>query len=316
MDYKLNSSDSKNVYYETLNGYKYKYVFYAEIKYFDKAYCQKKIDWFLSVWHYCFIYCSIYIFLVFYGRRYMENRHKYDLRRVLIAWNITLAMFSIIGTLRVLPEFIYVLQKFGVEHSVCSYDFPLGVFGFWGGNFTLSKFAELLDTTFIILRKQKFHFLHWYHHATVLVYCWYSTATETSSGRWFFVMNFFVHSLMYTYYACRALQFKIPKYVSILITISQIAQMAFGIYVNLVAYFAKINNRPCNVSYNNIIVSFLIYASYLLLFCHFFYLAYLKKQKKQLKIDENNKKGLLHGEKNDDKIIINTIKTASKVHAD
>ena len=43
MDYKLNSSDSKNVYYETLNGYKYKYVFYAEIKYFDKAYCQKKV---------------------------------------------------------------------------------------------------------------------------------------------------------------------------------------------------------------------------------------------------------------------------------
>jgi elongation of very long chain fatty acids protein 6 len=36
-----------------------------------------------------------------------------------------------------------------------------------------SKVPETIDTLFIVLRRQKLIFLHWYHHATVLVYCFY-----------------------------------------------------------------------------------------------------------------------------------------------
>ena len=65
---------------------------------------------------------------------------------------------------------------------------------------------ELGDTIFIVLRKQKLIFLHWYHHITVLIYCWYSFSQYTAPARWFVVMNFIVHSIMYTYYAFRALR--------------------------------------------------------------------------------------------------------------
>jgi hypothetical protein len=39
--------------------------------------------------------------------------------------------------------------------------------------FCISKVPELIDTLFIVLRKQKLIFLHWFHHATVLIYSWY-----------------------------------------------------------------------------------------------------------------------------------------------
>ena len=69
------------------------------------------------------------------------------------------------------------------------------------------QLPELVDTVFIVLRKQKLIFLHWYHHITVLIYCWYSFSQYTAPARWFVVMNFVVHSIMYTYYAFRALRF-------------------------------------------------------------------------------------------------------------
>ena len=45
-----------------------------------------------------------------------------------------------------------------------------------------------------------------YHHLTVLVYVFYCFSQFTSCARWFMVMNYFVHSLMYTYFALRALR--------------------------------------------------------------------------------------------------------------
>jgi elongation of very long chain fatty acids protein 6 len=52
-------------------------------------------------------------------------------------------------------------------------------------------------------------------------------------------MNFTVHAAMYSYYGFRALRFRIPKWVNIVITSGQISQMVIGIVVNTVAYFKK-----------------------------------------------------------------------------
>ena len=140
---------------------------------------------------------------------------------------------------------------------------------------SLSKVPELMDTLFIVARKQQLIFLHWYHHATVLIYCWYSCADFSASGRWFVLMNYTVHSVMYSYYAFRAMRFNIPKWVNMTITTGQISQMVFGIYVNCVAYFRKQRGQPCQVSDENIMWSFIMYGSYFLLFFHFFYKAYI-----------------------------------------
>lgn len=139
-----------------------------------------------------------------------------------------LAMFSIMGAARTLPEFMHTLYTHGFYHSLCIPSFIENdrVSGFWTWMFVLSKVfltaviknsflvikvwcpqvPELGDTIFIVLRKQKLIFLHWYHHITVLIYCWYSFSQYTAPARWFVVMNFVVHSIMYTYYAFRALR--------------------------------------------------------------------------------------------------------------
>jgi len=40
---------------------------------------------------------------------------------------------------------------------------------FWGFMFSLSKFVELGDTIFIVLRKQKLILLQWFHHALSMI---------------------------------------------------------------------------------------------------------------------------------------------------
>jgi elongation of very long chain fatty acids protein 6 len=56
---------------------------------------------------------------------------------------------------------------------------------------------ELFDTLFVVLRKKKLIFLHWYHHVTVLLFCWHSYMTMSSAGLYFISMNYGVHALMY-----------------------------------------------------------------------------------------------------------------------
>ena len=90
-------------------------------------------------------------------------------------------------------------------------------------------------------------------------------------------MNYIVHSIMYSYYALKALKFKVSKYVSMFITTAQLAQMVMGAVVNIWAYQVKQAGNECHVSYENIKISLIMYTSYFVLFAHFFRRAYMKK---------------------------------------
>lgn len=155
--------------------------------------------------------------------------------------------------------------------------FQVGVSGFWTWLFVLSKLPELVDTVFVILRRQRLIFLHWYHHLTVLIFSWYSYSDESSSARWYVYMNYVVHAIMYSYYALRAMGIKLPKPFAMLITISQIVQMIMGAFVVFYAYYVKSNFGECRVSYSALYAGMLIYISYFILFANFFVHSYLKK---------------------------------------
>lgn len=91
---------------------------------------------------------------------------------------------------------------------------------------------------------------------------------------------------MYAYYTSRALKFKVPKFVNIIITTAQIAQMAIGIYINYNAHVYIKNGMACNVSEKVVYITYAMYLSYLLLFTEFFYSTYLKTPKVLRKKDD------------------------------
>lgn len=243
---------------------------------FEKNFDEESfMQWMMKNWTLSFWYSALYVIFVFGGKYYMEKRPRFDLRPALALWSAILGIFSIFGAIRTIPELSYVIYNYGFEFSVCNPSYFDGPTGFWAFMFTISKVYELGDTLFIVLRKQQLIFLHWYHHISTLIYVWYSYTDHLGPGRWFMVMNYTVHAFMYSYYALRALRFRIPRPISMSITSLQIVQMVFGTFVNVWAYQIKSRGDFCQATLHNLRYSLMMYASYLILFSYFFYNAYL-----------------------------------------
>jgi len=222
----------------------------------------------------------LYLGGIYLLKKYMKTREKFDLRAPLFLWNFCLATLSLFGAIRTISELLQLINNYGLTFSFCFAGKPFldnRVGGFWNWMFTLSKVPELGDTVFIVLRKQPLIFLHWYHHVTVLLYTWYSYSDYIATARWFVCMNYLVHSIMYSYYALKALRFRVPRFVAMFITTAQLAQMVMGSAVNIWAYQVKQAGNECHVSYENIKISLIMYTSYFVLFAHFFRRAYMKK---------------------------------------
>lgn len=263
------------------------FVFYFERKFFDPKFVNERRRWIYDNWYYSVVIAFVYIICVHGCQHLMKSREKFHLYRSLVAWNIIMASFSILGTIRFVPYFLDTLFSKGLVYSVCGLENPetdfasFGVAICWAVLYRTTKSFELVDTAFIVLRKQRLIFLHWYHHAITMIYTWYSVRDSAAYGRWFIAMNYSVHAIMYSYYAFRALRYRIPKRVSIAITSLQLLQMVVGIFVNLVAaYQLNYGDLNCRVPPKNIYFSFLLYFSFFLLFAHYFRTNYLVKERK------------------------------------
>ncbi|KAK5645733.1 hypothetical protein RI129_004197 [Pyrocoelia pectoralis] len=265
----------------TSPNYSYIFNFESDFKH------QEPLTWMSKNWTMGFYYVAVYMIFIFGGQHIMQNRPRFELRGLLSLWNTALAIFSIMGAIRTGPELIHILTNHGLYHSVCVSSFVVqdGVAGFWTWIFVLSKVPELGDTIFIVLRKRPLIFLHWYHHTTVLLYSWFSYSQTSASLRWFLVMNYHVHAIMYSYYALRAMGYSPPRRFAMLITSLQLLQMVVGCAVNVWVQQLLNDHRECNVTYVDIKLSLAMYFSYLVLFARFFHKTYLcgAQRKKQPK---------------------------------
>lgn len=225
---------------------------------------------------------SIYLFSIYFGKKIMKHKQAYKLTNSLICWNIFLSIFSFFGTLRVLPSLLYYLLTDTFDSTICSNPndtWGKGPSGLWVQLFIFSKIPELFDTFFIVARKKPLMFLHWYHHVTVLLYCWHSYGTSSSQTLFFVSMNYMVHTIMYGYYALMALKMK-PFWLSpVFVTTIQIIQMIIGTYIQFYASYKYITNSKCNVDGHNIFWGGIMYSSYLYLFVNFAFKRYKNKKK-------------------------------------
>ncbi|GMT15040.1 hypothetical protein PFISCL1PPCAC_6337, partial [Pristionchus fissidentatus] len=232
--------------------------------------------------------CSIWI-AIFYSlgvhivQRAMANRKAWDLKQPLILWNAALSVFSLMGTIRMGEEFFYVIRSRPLLDSISYAVDPHSPAAFWACCFAVSKVFELGDTVFVLLRKKPLIFLHWYHHAVVLVYVCHSASELVAGGRWFIFMNYGVHTIMYAYYAITAAGIRLPRILSMIITTLQTSQMLVGVAISFIVLYYKLQGKIMQQSMENLSICFAIYASFAVLFMNFFHKAYLTKKEKKTK---------------------------------
>jgi len=197
-------------------------------------------------------------------------------------WNLLLSVFSCMGVTRIVPHLVRTLSQEGFVYSVCEEPrnwYSKGPCGLWMTMFVLSKFPELGDTVFLVLRKKPVIFLHWFHHTTVLLYCWHATLVTAGPGIWFAAMNYSVHSVMYFYFFMANIGYaKRMQPLAPFITSIQILQMVGGMTCLItVAIMQNVSRSDCNVDPANWKLGLMMYASYFLLFGWLFIQKYLPK---------------------------------------
>ena len=236
------------------------------------------VQWLDRYWYIPLVSSLLYVIFLYVGTRWMKYRRPYNLRPLLMLWNVGLAIFSMLIFWR--SEVLGIVRKMaaeGIEEVSCNtnhFDDPRLVI--WAFLFTFFKLIELGDTVFIVFRKTSLNFLHWYHHITVLVYSWYIVPQKPAPAILFLAMNTTIHSIMYSYYAVKAAGYRVPSQVAMVITILQILQMIGGIVFNITAFNVLQRGDNCQFSYTLFVIGMMIYTSYLILFGNFFYRQYFK----------------------------------------
>ncbi len=221
---------------------------------------------------------SLYMLLVALGKMYMEKRKPYSLRSLLFSWNVLLALFSILGSIAMVPTLVQSVLEKGFLFTTCNTPIhAVPMQAFFCFIFVLSKIVEFGDTFFIVLRKTPLNFLHWYHHVTVCLFSWHSLAIKSAPGHWYCAMNYSVHSVMYTYYVFKSFGYRIPKQVALGVTLLQLLQFFVGLVVVLSSAVLFVSGVPCQINYLNISAGMFIYISYFVLFGNFFYHRYISK---------------------------------------
>lgn len=207
-------------------------------------------------------------------------------KHALFAWNVLLSLLSW-GCLSVIAQGFWRMgDSSGVlcYQSVLIQNMPRENF-FWFGVFCISKLPEMLDTIFLLLNKRRVITLHWWHHVTVLLFCWAQIVSypDAGDGPIFALANSAIHSIMYPYFAL-AVKFKCVRWKPLRITITflQISQMFLGL---LLRYYSDTHCANSYVYPERArwvgIFGWLIYGSYMVLFLKFFYEQYVAKAAKQ-----------------------------------
>lgn len=62
---------------------------------------------------------ALYLLMVFGGQAIMANRKPFNLKKLTAWWNLFLALFSIIGAVRVVPHFFYLFTFKTFKQTVC-----------------------------------------------------------------------------------------------------------------------------------------------------------------------------------------------------
>ena len=207
----------------------------------------------------------------------LRNCPKYNLTNFSFIWNLLSCIYGGITAYLLFKDRI-MLYIFNFNDTVCMDLNPTGsiITIYTMFIFLFSKIPEMIDTIILRLTKKPVNFLHWFHHITVMLYCWY-VGNYYKCGKpngyllLFAGMNAFVHFVMYGYYAIAVYWKGIYRYAQA-ITVVQLFQFVIGVY-------ALITANSCVDDKGLIYCGLFIYISYLVLFLMYYFKRYSKKRK-------------------------------------
>lgn len=200
----------------------------------------------MSSFMYPLIISLIYYFIVLYaGPRFMKYRKPFSLKWTLIVYNIAMSLFN---------GYYFYKILFGVEFKgLCSIIFNIDYWSFRDNDektrsqlpllylYALSKYIEMLDTIFFVLRKKDNQItgLHVYHHSTVPIISWIygRLYTYNSLSLVFSLINSPVHTIMYAYYGLAAIGPQMQPYLWWKRYITQFQIVQFMILITYDIYF-------------------------------------------------------------------------------
>ncbi|XP_064544198.1 very long chain fatty acid elongase F-like [Drosophila montana] len=164
-----------------------------------------------SAWPVTIVLLAYLLFVLKYGKIFMEHRKPYNLKNVILAYNICQVIFNaLIFIMAVYYLFI------NPTYDLCcidtlALDHPRKNIERWlTYAYFLNKVLDLMDTVFFVLRKsyKQITTLHVYHHM-MMVYTIYWTVRFYGVGGQYNTMglcNSFVHTVMYFYYFISAMR--------------------------------------------------------------------------------------------------------------
>ncbi|NXB76756.1 ELOV6 protein, partial [Donacobius atricapilla] len=227
-----------------------------------------------------FIFAVIYFILVFGIQHFMKERRPFNLRAPLVLWSFSLTLFSFIAAWRIWKQMTFLLLTKGFKQSVCSKSFYIHpVSKLWIYLFAMSKLVEMGDTLFIVLRKKKLIFVHWYHHLLTMIISWYGYKSMTIGMGWNAALNLVIHCATYSYYTVTAMGIRVPRSIAMLITTAQMVQMTGFVIINICIALWN-DEKLCPISWPMFFISLGLYTTLLALFCNFFIKTYLSSTQK------------------------------------
>jgi len=240
--------------------------------------------WTAQNWWIPLVSVAIYLALIPTLRWLVATKGKWNVRTFAFYWNAGLSLFSWCGVIACVPVLLGSFFEHGLYFTTCAPAawFGGGLSGVFVALFIYSKVAELMDTVLLLLARKPVIALQWWHHSTVLLYCWHSYSVQIATGLWFAAMNYSVHSVMYGYFALMSTKYrKMVTPYAIFITLAQLAQMLVGMFVTIKAVLYQDAGLECHVNKTNSVLGFAMYLSYFLLFFKLFIENYVTQTRKR-----------------------------------
>ncbi|KAJ4459887.1 putative steroid isomerase [Paratrimastix pyriformis] len=180
---------------------------------------------------------------------FMRNRKPYQLKLPFAIESGFLSVFSFITLCGIVSSAMrsWIVDGASFEDLVCDQNGTvLPGMRIWIHLFYIAKHVEFLDSFFLALQKKDLAFLHVFHHASYIIPCWGASYGGFTSQWHLALLNTFIHTVMYGYYALSgyvpAVK-KIAKY----ITSMQMIQFLLGNFgLGLAFWYYVAHGRHCS----------------------------------------------------------------------